>query len=168
MRSLGLDWRTASMDEIRLAYIEHLRGVASGHKAEDGDDLVKERVLTERVDRELKLLDLAEKRGVLVNVGKLEPALSQMVGAFRSELLALPDRIADELSALYGIDVDAELITAHLCDALAQCARYVGGDSVPHTTAVRATASAGADRHNGVGAEAPPSLRESNGQAGAI
>ena len=31
MMKLTLDWRTSSMDEIRLAYLNRLRAEASGH-----------------------------------------------------------------------------------------------------------------------------------------
>ena len=36
---LGIDWKTAGMDEIRLAYLKHLRSVAAGHMSSDGVDL---------------------------------------------------------------------------------------------------------------------------------
>ena len=68
LEKLGVAWQTADMDEIRKAYIRQLRAQAAGHKSEDGLDLVRERVLTERVDRELKLLQVAEKRGVVLGM----------------------------------------------------------------------------------------------------
>ena len=51
-----IDWQLMTLDQIRLAYIKRLREVAAGHASIDGQyDLNKERVMTERVDRELKL-----------------------------------------------------------------------------------------------------------------
>lgn len=125
----NLDLASATLDEIRLAYIRKLRGQAAGHRSEDGLDLVRERVLTERVDRELKQYTLAEKKGTLVNVAQLEPELMQMVGAFRSELLSRDDRLKSELDALYGIDVDIQFLNDYTYAALKQLARYdVGGE----------------------------------------
>ena len=67
LSKMGIEWRDKSLDEIRLAYISRLREVAAGHASIDGEyDLNKERVLTERVDRELKQYQLAEKKGQLV------------------------------------------------------------------------------------------------------
>ena len=86
--ALGLDWKAATLDEVRVAYIKHLRAVAAGHMSQDGVDLTYERAMTERVERELKLLTLAEKRGQVVNVEQLEPELSRMIGAFRTALLS--------------------------------------------------------------------------------
>ncbi|MDR6583798.1 MarR family transcriptional regulator [Herbaspirillum frisingense] len=124
LEKLGVAWQTADMDEIRKAYIRQLRAQAAGHKSEDGLDLVRERVLTERVDRELKLLQVAEKRGLLINVEQLEGQLMNMVGAFRSELLARDDKLASELSTLYEVNVDVSLLNEHTFAALGQLARY--------------------------------------------
>ena len=125
MTEMGIDWKKTSMDDIRVAYIRKLRGAASGHTSNDGEmDLTRERAQTERVDRELKLFTLAEKKGQLVNLEQLEPELAQMIGAFRVELSALGDKLKTEIDALYGIDLDAQLIEEHIRDTLAQLARY--------------------------------------------
>ncbi|MDY7537669.1 hypothetical protein RGU72_05300 [Undibacterium sp. 5I1] len=58
----GIDWKQTTLDVIRVEYIRKLRAQASGHRSEDGLDLVRERVLSERVDRELKQFTLAEKK----------------------------------------------------------------------------------------------------------
>ncbi len=125
MAEMGIAWKTASMDSIRVAYILKLRTAAAGHTSSDGEmDLTRERSLTERVDRELKLFTLAEKKGQLVNLEQLEPELAQMIGAFRTELSALGDKLKTEIDALYGIDLDAQLIEEHIRETLAQLARY--------------------------------------------
>lgn len=124
MARLGVDWKASSLEQIRLAYIRHLRGVASGHRSEDGLDLTRERVLTERVDRELKELQVAEKRGTLINVDQLEPELMNMVGAFRAELEARDDKLAADISTLYNIQVDVTIFNEYTNAALAQFCRY--------------------------------------------
>lgn len=127
MAPLGIDWKNETMERVRLRYLEHLRAVAAGHRSSDGMDLARERALTERVDRELKELTLAEKRGQLVNVSQLEPELVRMVVAFRTELLARDDKLKAEIDAVYGIDVDIAFLNEHTRNALAQLARYDAG-----------------------------------------
>lgn len=152
MQKLGIDWKTTALGDIRVAYIRQLRGVASGHRSNDGLDLTHERVLTERVDRELKQLLVSEKRGLLVNVEQLEPELMNMISAFRAELLARDDKLKDDLDALYGINLDLNLLNEHTHAALAQLARYEpGGGGANTPSGIRADA-AGADEHGGVGA----------------
>ncbi len=124
LAQLGIDSSTATLDEIRLAYIEHLRGLAAGHRTHDGMDLTRERAMTEQVDRQLKQLALAEKQGQLVNVAQLEPELARMVVAFRTELLAGDDKLKAEIDAFYGIDLDLAFLNEHTRNSLRQLARY--------------------------------------------
>jgi hypothetical protein len=168
MKKLSVDWQTSAMDEIRVAYIRNLRSVASGHRSNDGLDLTHERVLTERVDRELKLLLVAEKKGVLVNVEQLEPELMNMVGAFRAELLARDDKLKADLDALYGIELDLNLLNEHTHAALAQLARYEpsgGSDDAPPGASAH---PAGTDEHTGVGASASRDVGQGIGTSRAI
>ncbi|WP_122884900.1 helix-turn-helix domain-containing protein [Burkholderia pseudomallei] len=154
---LNIDYRTASMDEIRIAYLRHLREMAAGRASETGIDLVAERAMTERVDREIKLLTLAEKKGQLVNAAQLEQAYGQMVGAFQTELLALSD-----------VEIDLEWLNEHMYGCLEQLSGYDPDGSSGDSANRAATAPAGTDRDNGVGEEAPPDEREGNGEPRAL
>jgi hypothetical protein len=154
---LKIDISKATLDEIRLAYLEHLRAVAAGHRSSDGIDLARERALTEQVDRQIKQLTLAEKTKQLVNLAQLEPELVRMFVAFRTELLSRDDKLKTEIDALYGIDLDLGLINEHTRNALAQLARFdPGGQSIAAPTGLVGDA-AGSDGHDSLGAaEAPP------------
>ncbi len=158
LAELALDARTSTLEEIRIAYIRKLRGVASGHKSHDGMDLTRERVLTEKVDRELKELLLAEKRGQLVNIAQLEPELTQMVVAFRTELLARDDKLKADLDVLYAIDLDLTVLNDHTHDTLQQLARYapeLHGIAAPDGGPGGAAAS---HDHDGMGAAISPAV----------
>ena len=145
---LGIDWKTASMEAIRLAYIEHLRAVAAGHRSTDGFDLARERAMTEQVDRELKQITLAEKKGQVVNLVQLEPELVRMFVAFRTELLARDDKLKAEIDALYGIELDPSFLNEHTRNALAQLARYdPGNPGAIGTPGARGGAAGGHDDH---------------------
>lgn len=129
LQQLDFDWKAATLDELRGAYIRKLQAQAAGHRSEDGLDLVRERVLTERVDRELKMFMLAEKKGQLINVAQLEPELMQMVGAWRSELLGRDDKLKADLDALYGIEVDIQVLNDYTFASLSHLARYDASNS---------------------------------------
>jgi hypothetical protein len=152
MEKLGIDWKTSALDKIRIAYIRHLRGVASGHRSEDGLDLTRERVMTERVDRELKELQVAEKRGMLINVMQLEPELMNMVGAFRSELLSRDDKLASDIATLYGVQVDVSILNEYTFATLEQFGRYDPGCRRFVDAPAVGVEAAGAADDNGVGA----------------
>lgn len=168
LAALQIDWKTAGMDTIRLAYLAHLRSVAAGHKASDGTDLTNERAMTERVDRELKLLTLAEKRGQLVNLAQLEPELERMVIAFRTEMLSRDDKLKAEIDALYGIDLDLTLVNEHTRAALSQLARYGGERASADRPAGELGGAAGGDVDDGLGQGAAAHVGEGDRVAGAL
>lgn len=165
MGDLGIDWRNETMTRVRLRYLEHLRAVASGHRSQDGMDLTRERAMTEQVDRQLKQLTLAEKLGQLVNVSQLEPELQRMVGAFRSELLSRDDKLKAEIDALYGIELDLQLLNDHTRAALTQLARYDAGCAGVDLAPGPADGPARADDHDKLGAPVPSPVAQGDGAA---
>lgn len=152
MQKLGIDWKAEPLDKIRVEYIRHLRSVASGHRSNDGLDLTHERVMTERVDRQLKELQVAEKRGLLINVDQLEPELMNMVGAFRAELLSRDDKLVSDLAALYGIQVDVTILNEFTNATLEQFGRYDAGHREFIDTIAGRVETTGEVEHHGVGA----------------
>ena len=124
LQHTGIDWRTSTLDEVRFAYLQKLTDQAAMYCSDDGNDLVHERILTERVDRELKEFALAEKKSQLINVAQLEPEMMQMVGAWRSHLLACDDKLKADLDALYGTDIDIKVLNRYTLSSLSHLARY--------------------------------------------
>lgn len=168
MGRLAIDWKTASIDQVRVAYIRHLRAQASGHKSEDGLDLIKERVMTERVDRELKELTVAEKRGVLINVTQLDPELMNMIGAFRAELLARDDKLVSDLHALYGIQVDVTILNEFTYAALEQFGRYNAGNNGFAIPAAGSVETTGEIEHHGMVAQISGNVLEGDRASGPL
>ena len=150
LHGAGIDWKEESLDYIRVQYIRKLRGNASGHRTDDGADLVHERVLTERVDRELKLYNLAERKKSLINVDQLEAELQQMVGAFKVELISRDDKLKATLDTTYSINVDLGLLNEYTYAALSHLARYDAGKPPASVAPGEDTAAAGADQPNGL------------------
>lgn len=123
-----IDWQLMTLDQIRLAYIKRFREVAAGHASIDGQyDLNKERVMTERVDRELKLYQLAEKKKELVNVENLMNELGTVFQGMRHELLSRDDKLKNELDTLYGIEIDVSILNEHTTNVLNHLSRYLEG-----------------------------------------
>ena len=148
LRQLDIDWKQSTLADVRVAYLRKLRAQAAGHQSEGGLDLVRERVLSERVDRELKIFNLAEKKGSLINVAQLEPELMQMVGAFKSELLNRDDKLKATLEAAYGIKIDVHILNDHTYAALSHLARYDPGDTPVVVAPGHVDSATGEDRPN--------------------
>jgi hypothetical protein len=168
MQKLNINWQADTLDQIRVAYIRNLRSVAAGHRSSDGMDLTRERVLTERVDRELKELMVSEKRGMLVNVEQLEPELMNMISAFRGELLARDDKLKTDLDALYAINLDLNLLNEHTYAALAQLARYESSSGGADHSVGAGINAIGTNEHGAVGPALPGAVLEGIGATGTI
>lgn len=126
LSKMKVEWKEKSLDEIRLAYIKRLREIAAGHASLDGEyDLNKERAMTERVDRELKLYQLAEKQKQLVNIDELVTELSTVFAAFRQELLSRDDKLKNELDTLYGVNIDVSILNDYTFHALSHLSGYI-------------------------------------------
>ena len=120
-----------------------MRAKASGHLSGDGFDLTKERVLTERVDRELKLYNLAEKKEVLVNKDQLLPELQNGFTALKTSLLSLAVQVKSTVDIQYGIDLDLSIIETEVNNALSSLSRYDPCSSVDNEDIVSDSGATG-------------------------
>jgi phage terminase Nu1 subunit (DNA packaging protein) len=121
-QNLGLNRETSSLDEIRTTYIRDLREKAAGRGGDAQGELVLARIRETNTNADLKELMVKEKAGQLVNVDDIEPQLVAMVTAAKQELLSLPEKVASDIKAMHGIDVDVSLIQERINDSLKQLA----------------------------------------------
>ena len=154
MMKLSLDWRTASMDEVRLAYLKRLRAEASGHVSSDGLDLVAEKAKTERITRELKMMELLEKQGLLVSIDELKSDLTMATLNFKNALLARNERLKVAIDAMYGIDFDITILQDDTYDALNSLADMLDRQGKALGVDGGGTASGSPSGNNGVGEKA--------------
>lgn len=124
LRQLDFDWRDATLDEIRIAYMRKLRERGAALVTSDGSSLVRERVMTEQVNREIKEFQLDQTKAQLVNLAQLEAELTAMVGAFRASMLEHDKNLKTEIERQYGIDVDMGLIQQHTEAAFSHFGKY--------------------------------------------
>lgn len=99
-------------------------GGAPGRGSADGRALLEAKRRRETALAEIAELELEEKRGALVNVAQLEAAYLQMIGAFKSELMARDDKLKAELDGIYGIDVDVAVLRRYTFDSLTHLSEY--------------------------------------------
>lgn len=123
-KNLGLATSEVTVDDVREAYILDLRSKAAGRGGESQEKLTLARIREADASSSLKELQIAERAKVLVPIDEVEPQLLSMVTAARQELLTLPEKIAGDLKALHGIDVDTSLIMERIYDALKHLASH--------------------------------------------
>lgn len=151
MMKLTLDWRTSSMAEIRLAYLNRLRAEASGHMSSSGLDLVEEKAKTERVRRELAMMELMEKQGLLVNIDDIKGDITLALLNFKNALLSRNERLKSAIDAMYGIDLDITILQDDTHEALNDLARTLQRQGAAIEMDGHSTAAGVEDGDNRVG-----------------
>ena len=90
---IGLDWRSATLDEVRVRYIRRLREQAAGRAAAGDLDLVGERARLAKEQADRVAMQNAVTRGELAPVALIEEVLA-LAGARASRILdAIPGAI---------------------------------------------------------------------------
>ena len=110
LSKLGIDWKTASLDQIRLEYIKQ--------------KLARERIETERV-----LIQLKKEKGELVDIKELIPVLRTVFSGFKNRLLAIPNFVRSEVYVATGREMDELVFTEKCEETLKDCYEYVNGYS---------------------------------------
>lgn len=151
MKKLDLDWRNATIDEIRLAYIERLRAEAAQHVSSSGLDLVEEKAKTERITRELKLIELQEKKGQLVDVTELQKDLTMVFLNFKNILMGRDAKLKQSIDSIYGIDLDIGYLNDNTNDALSVLADVLDGNGEAASGTGESAEARHSDDHNGMG-----------------
>lgn len=127
MEKLGLadTYKTMTIDEIRIAYLERQRAVASGHLAAVADesgqavDALYERALKERRERQVLELKLSKRVLEICSKDGLMQKLGEFAKAIKSEMYKGDAAIVKQTLKQYGAKVDIALIHEYSDAALA-------------------------------------------------
>lgn len=95
-------------------YIKYLQG----RSGDERRDFMQEKMRESRLKGDLLQLQIQEKSGTLVQADAVEQAWINLVVAARSELMLLSNKITYEIKALYDIDIDHDLISSLINEAL--------------------------------------------------
>lgn len=115
LSALGVDHRSHSLDQIRIAYIEDLREKAAGRNDED---LGEARRLDTMASAHLKTIDIFEKHKKVVWAEHVGPLVDALIDAIQSNVMTAATKIVSGLESQYDIQIDDELITSSLRAAL--------------------------------------------------
>lgn len=105
LQELGIDWRQASLDDVRFAYIRRLREMAAGRATVGDLDLATERAGLARAQREKIEMANAVTRGELAPVMLIEEVLAKAAGKIAGVLDAIPGMVRRRLPQLTSNDI---------------------------------------------------------------
>jgi len=90
VQRLGIDWRESTLDDMRFAYIRHLREKAAGREADGSIDLATERARLAKAQRERVEMQNALTRRELAPVILIEQVLAKAGSRVAGVLDAIP------------------------------------------------------------------------------
>lgn len=102
----GINWKAVELDEIRIAYIRHLREMAAGRAAAGDLDLATERAMLAREQRIKIEMQNAVTRGELAPVALLEQVLTSAASKVAGVLDAIPSMVRRRVPHLTSDDID--------------------------------------------------------------
>ena len=112
MDRLGIDWKTSTIDEIRVAYIRHLREQAAGRAASGDLDLATERARLAKEQADKVAMQNAVTRGDLAPVVMIEEVLTKTAARLAGIFDAIPGLVRRRVPSLRAEEVD--LIAAEI------------------------------------------------------
>lgn len=121
LNALGLlkrEWEAMTVADARQLLVRHYTEVAAGRGGEDQYNLTKERARESRLKGDMLQLQIQEKAGTLIPADAVEREWRALVVAARAELMLLPGKIAHQIKALHGVEIDPSMVEDHVREAL--------------------------------------------------
>lgn len=127
-RMLRIDRETATLDDVRVAYIRDLREKAAGRGGDGQAELVAARIRESKAKAIGFEVQNLERMGALIPVDELEPALEQWATVARAEVANALSKIIADIQGNYGIDIEQSIVDTHIRNAYSIIGRYPGRD----------------------------------------
>lgn len=113
--ALKIDWQTSTIDEVRIAYIRHLREMAETRAAAGWLDLAAERAALAKAQRERIEMQNEITRRELAPVVLIEEVLAKVGNRVACILDTIPGMIKHQVAGLSSSDI--ELIAGEVARA---------------------------------------------------
>ena len=133
LKGLDLDWQTAGLDEIRIAYIRDLRGKAAGRGGSQLEQLNRARIDDLQQKSANGRLAYHEKLRSLIPVSDAERVLSDWASFANREYLGGLERILQEIENVQKLTVDRTVVAkvaGPTTERIAGYARKLGAELV--------------------------------------
>lgn len=130
-QELAIDWKTAGLDPIRIAYIQRLREQAAGRATAGDLDLATERARLAREQADKVAMQNAVTRGELTPTVLLEQVLAGTASRIAGILDAIPGLVKRRVPELKVTDIEA--IAAEIIKVRNTVAAMSLSDVIPDT-----------------------------------
>ena len=144
---IGINHRTASMDDIRIAYIRHQRELAAGRGGGDAQaEAAQARMEKDRAQTAMLRLGYHKELKTLIVADDAEAALIDWAGYASREYSTGVDKLVLELESTHGIEIDRDQvkdIVSPTVERIQSYAAKLGAGLVSGCGSVHATEAGG-------------------------
>lgn len=110
------------LDEVRLAYLKHIRNMAGNNN--NNLELGAERARLAKEQADAKEMENAVERGDLVYIDHIVKQFEQQLMKCKTKLLAVPTKVAAEAHAAADVQEVQEIIESSVLEALSELVGY--------------------------------------------
>ena len=119
LKMLNLPSKGNSLDEVRKAYILHLREIASGRTGTDADfDLSAERARLAHHQANKTALEEQVLNGNLIPADEVFNQWEKMVTSFRAKMLSIPTKAGHLMLNIQEFSIAESILKSHIHEAL--------------------------------------------------
>ena len=111
-----------NLDEVRLAYLKHIRNMAGNNN--NNLELGAERARLAKEQADAKEMENAVERGDLVYIDHIVKQFEQQLMKCKTKLLAVPTKVAAEAHAAADVQEVQEIIESSVLEALSELVGY--------------------------------------------
>lgn len=111
LKGLGIDWTTADLDEIRIAYIRDLREKAAGRGSTQAELLAAARTEESTVKAANGRLAFHEKLRTLIPAADAANAINDWAAFANREYLSGVQKLVDEIESRAKVSIDRSMVT---------------------------------------------------------
>ena len=110
------------LDEVRLAYLKHIRNMAGNNN--NNLELGAERARLAKEQADAKEMENAVERGDLVYIDHIVKQFEKQLMKCKTKLLAVPTKVAAEAHAAADVQEVQEIIESSVLEALSELVGY--------------------------------------------
>lgn len=146
LSALSIDWKSSTLDQIRVAYIRDLREKAAGRGGDDAHNLARQRAQESAVKTAMLRLEYNQRIKELVPAEDAAMAITEWCSTANREYRTGLDKLISEIGNQCKVDVPTELVESIVnptVERIQSHARSIGRNLVERGGDVHATEETG-------------------------
>ena len=110
LKGLGIDWKSMTIDQVRVAYIRDLREKAAGRGGDDQLNLSRQRAEESAVKTAMMRLEYNERIGELVAADDAAQAITEWCSSANRDYRTGINKLVGEIQSTFKIEIPTDMV----------------------------------------------------------